>query len=85
MLMLAEAGRSLNKNLESLFRHNNETSFVLERLVREIHSDKELCSYMFLNHPGSEDMLWGLLKLLDSNDSRYVSLKSIKHLILIIW
>ncbi|KXJ13637.1 Usherin [Exaiptasia diaphana] len=71
MLMLAEAGRSLNKNLESLFRHNNETSFVLERLVREIHSDKELCSYMFLNHPGSEDMLWGLLKLLDSNDSRF--------------
>ena len=70
MLMLAEAGRSLNKNLESLFRHNNETASVLERLVREIHTDKELCSYMFLNHPGSEDMLWGLLRLLNNSDSR---------------
>ncbi|XP_032229657.2 uncharacterized protein LOC116613146 isoform X2 [Nematostella vectensis] len=70
MLMLAEAGRSLNKNLISLFRHDSETPQILERLVHEIHTDKELCSYMFLNHPGSEDMLLGLLNLLDSEDSR---------------
>ncbi|XP_078381872.1 uncharacterized protein LOC144664607 isoform X2 [Oculina patagonica] len=69
MLLLAEAGRSLNKDLTSLFRHNLHTPRVLERLVHELHSDKELCSYLFLNHPGSEDMLWGLMNLL-TEDSR---------------
>ena len=69
MLLLAEAGRSLNKDLASLFRHNLETPRVLDRLVHELHSDKELCSYLFLNHPGSEDMLWGLMNLL-TGDSR---------------
>ncbi|XP_068724767.1 uncharacterized protein [Montipora capricornis] len=69
MLLLAEAGRSLNKDLTSLFRHNLHTAKVLERLVRELHTDKELCSYLFLNHPGSEDMLWGLINLL-TEDSR---------------
>ncbi|XP_073242775.1 uncharacterized protein [Porites lutea] len=69
MLLLAEAGRSLNKDLTSLFKHNLHTPRVLERLVHELHSDKELCSYLFLNHPGSEDMLWGLMNLL-TEDSR---------------
>lgn len=69
MLLLAEAGRSLNKDLTSLFRHNLQTPRVLDRLVYELHSDKELCSYLFLNHPGSEDMLWGLMNLL-TEDSR---------------
>ncbi|XP_066020855.1 uncharacterized protein [Pocillopora verrucosa] len=69
MLLLAEAGRTLNKDLTSLFRHNLQTPHVLDRLVHELHSDKELCSYLFLNHPGSEDMLWGLMNLL-MEDSR---------------
>lgn len=69
MLLLAEAGRTLNKDLTSLFRHNLQTPRVLDRLVHELHSDKELCSYLFLNHPGSEDMLWGLMNLL-MEDSR---------------
>ena len=70
MLLLAEAGRSLNSDLISLFQHNDDTPKVLERLVQEIHSDKELCSLMFLNHPGSEDMLWGVMNLLGSQDAR---------------
>ena len=70
MLLLAEAGRTLNKDLTSLFRHNLQTPHVLDRLVHELHSDKELCSYLFLNHPGSEDMLWGLMNLL-MEDSRW--------------
>ncbi|XP_067056752.1 uncharacterized protein [Acropora muricata] len=69
MLLLAEAGRSLNKELTSLFRHDVHTPKILERLVHELHTDKELCSYLFLNHPGSEDMLWGLINLL-TEDSR---------------
>lgn len=69
MLLLAEAGRSLNKDLTSLFRHDVHTPKILERLVHELHTDKELCSYLFLNHPGSEDMLWGLINLL-TEDSR---------------
>ena len=71
MLLLAEAGRSLNKDLTSLFRHDVHTPKILERLVHELHTDKELCSYLFLNHPGSEDMLWGLINLL-TEDSRWV-------------
>lgn len=70
MLLLAEAGKSFNKDLISLFKHNEDTPKVLERLVQETHTDKELCGILFLNHPGSEDMLWGLLKLLRSTDHR---------------
>lgn len=70
MLLLAEAGKSFNNDLISLFKHNDDTPKVLERLVQETHTDKELCSLLFLNHPGSEDMLWGLMKLLRSTDPR---------------
>lgn len=73
MLLLAEAGRSLNKDLTSLFRHDVHTPKILERLVHELHTDKELCSYLFLNHPASEDMLWGLINLL-TEDSRWVTI-----------
>lgn len=65
-----QTGRKLDKSLTSLFKHDDSTSAVLERLVQEIHDNKELCSYQFLNHPGSQDMLCGILKLVGSEDVR---------------
>lgn len=68
--MFMRTGRKLDKSLTSLFKFDNNTSTVLERLVQEMHDNKELCSYQFLNHPGSEDMLCGILKLVGSEDVR---------------
>lgn len=67
------SGRKLDKNLTSLFKFDKNTSATLDRLVAEIHQNKELCSYQFLNHPGSQEMLAGILKLLHSEDKRYVT------------
>eukprot|EP00794_Sanderia_malayensis_P015907 gene15907-17507_t len=67
--MFLQAGRSLNPALQCLIKHNENTGPVLENLVDEFHDDKDLCSYQLLNHPGSEDILWGIVRLLGSNDS----------------
>lgn len=69
--MFMRSGRKLDKTLASLFKFDKSTSATLDRLVGEIHENKELCSYQFLNHPGSDDMLAGVLKLVRSNDRRY--------------
>lgn len=69
-----QTGRKLDKSLTSLFKFDNKTSSILERLVQEIYDNKELCTYQFLNHPGSEDMLCGILKLVGSEDVRYIML-----------
>jgi hypothetical protein len=70
--MFMRSGRKLDKSLTSLFKFDKNTSATLDRLVGEIHQNKELCSYQFLNHPGSQDMLAGILKLVHSEDRRYV-------------
>ena len=70
--MFMRSGRKLDKSLTSLFKFDKNTSATLDRLVGEIHQNKELCSYQFLNHPGSQDMLAGILKLVRSEDRRYV-------------
>ena len=64
------SGRKLDKTLTTLFKFDKNTSGTLERLVGELHENKELCSYQFLNHPGSEDMLAGIMKLVHSEDRR---------------
>ena len=75
--MFMRSGRKLDKTLTSLFKFDKNTSATLDRLVGEIHENKELCSYQFLNHPGSDDMLAGVVKLVRSNDKRYSTVYSI--------
>eukprot|EP00795_Rhopilema_esculentum_P010682 gene10682-19446_t len=67
--MFLHAGRHLNRGLKLLINHGEKTPESLERLVAEMHDDKELCCYQLLNHPGSEDILWGIIRLLASKDS----------------
>ncbi|KAL8562936.1 hypothetical protein ACOMHN_004628 [Nucella lapillus] len=42
----------------------------LELLVDDLHSDKDKTIYTFMCHSGSEDFLWGLVRLLGSDNSR---------------
>ena len=69
--MFLHAGRQLNRGLKLLINHDDEkTPEAVERLVDEFHNDKELCCYQLLNHPGSEDILWGIVRLLASKDAK---------------
>ncbi|XP_028395080.1 uncharacterized protein LOC114519192 [Dendronephthya gigantea] len=68
--MFMRSGRKLDKALTSLFKFDKNTSATLDRLVGEIHENKELCCYQFLNHPGSGEMLAGIMKLVHSKDRR---------------
>ncbi len=68
--MFLHGGRHLNPGLKSLIQHGERTGQALENLVDEFHNDKELCSYQLLNHAGSEDILWGIVRLLGSKDAR---------------
>ena len=69
--MFLHAGRQLNRCLKSLINHDDEkTPDAIEKLVHEFHTDKELCCYQLLNHSGSEDILWGIVRLLGSKDPR---------------
>ena len=69
--MFLHAGRDLNQGLKALIKHDEKTPEALENLVDELHNDKELAAYQLLNHPGSEDLLWGIIRLLASKDPRY--------------
>ena len=44
----------------------------LEMLVDDLHTDKERSVGCFLSHSGSEDFLWGLVRLLGSDTARFV-------------
>ena len=68
--MFMRSGRKLDKNLTSLFKFDENTAGVISRLVAELQENKELCSYQFLNHRGSDDMLAGIIKLINSDDIR---------------
>ena len=68
--MFLHAGRQLNRGLKLLINHDEEkTPEAIERLVDELHHDKELCCYQLLNHSGSEDILWGIMRLLAYKDA----------------
>ena len=43
----------------------------LEMLVDDLHTEKEKSVNAFLCHSGSEDFLWGLVRLLGNDNSRY--------------
>ena len=71
--MFLQAGRQLSRGLKLLINHDGDkTADALEELVDEIHEDKELCCYQLLNHPGSEDILWGIIRLIGSKDERLI-------------
>ena len=43
----------------------------LELLVEDLHADKDSTINTFLAHSGCEDFLWGLVKLLGSDNARF--------------
>lgn len=45
----------------------------LEMLVDDLHGDKERTVHKFLGHSGAEDFLYGLVRLLGSDNPRYVT------------
>ena len=42
----------------------------LELLVDDLHAEKERTIGKFLSHSGSEDFLWGLVRLLGNDNTR---------------
>ncbi|XP_071501940.1 uncharacterized protein [Diadema antillarum] len=48
----------------------NEAHVALELLVDDIHKDKAKTIAAFLDHYGSEDFLWGIVRLLAADNSR---------------
>lgn len=64
MFLFVEVGCFLNKDLISLFCYNFYMVKVFECFVCELYMDKELCSYLFFNYLGLEDMLWGFINFL---------------------
>ena len=69
--MIRHAGRQLNRGLKLLIDHDDgKTPEAIERLVDELREDRELCCYQLLNHPGSEDILWGIVRLLASKNAK---------------
>lgn len=46
----------------------------LEMLVDDLHGDKERTVHKFLGHSGAEDFLYGLVRLLGSDNPRYVTI-----------
>lgn len=44
----------------------------LDSLVEQLNDDKERTIYEFLNNRGSEDVLWALVSMLSSENTRLV-------------
>ena len=49
---------------------DERSTSALEMLVDDLHTDKEKTISSFLCHNGSEDFLWGLVKLLGYTETR---------------
>lgn len=65
--MLTNTGRRvLNRSLQSLIEHNDSTSEILERLVEDMHEHPLLVPYQMINHERFEDMIWGIIRVMDS-------------------
>ena len=55
----------------SMLMHRDKRSHAaLEMLVDDLHANKEKTINRFLCHSGSEDFLWGLVKLLGNSNPR---------------
>ncbi|XP_064649082.1 uncharacterized protein LOC135501149 isoform X2 [Lineus longissimus] len=59
-----------NDYFVSLMLANEHSHSALEMLVDDLHTDKERTISQFLCHSGSEDFLWGLIRLLGDSSSR---------------
>ena len=65
--MLTNTGRRvLNRALTSLITHNVSTGPVLEQLVEDMHEHPLLVPYQMINHEKFEDLIWGIIKIMDS-------------------
>lgn len=56
-----------------LIRGDKKSHQALEMLVDDLHTSKDMTIGRFLCHSGSEDFLWGLVRLLGSDIPRYSS------------
>ena len=61
-----------NDYFSMLIQRDKRAHVALEMLVDDLHSDKERTIGKFLQHSGSEDFLWGLVRLLGNTNSRQV-------------
>ena len=59
-----------NDYFSMLMSKDKRSHAALEMLVDDLHTDKERSINRFLTHSGSEDFLWGLIKLLGNANSR---------------
>ncbi len=57
-----------------LINRDKRSQQALEMLVDDIHVNKDVVVQRFLAHSGSEDFLWGILRLLTHSNSRFVYL-----------
>ena len=75
--MLTNTGRRvLNRALQSLINHNESTGSALEELVEDMHEHPLLVPYQMINHERFEDLIWGVIKIMDSrmlHSPRYVT------------
>lgn len=53
-----------------LLLEDDAKSYALEMLVDDLHRDKKNTVNAFLAHFGSEDFIWGLVRLLASENAR---------------
>ena len=56
----------------TLICRDDRANAALEMLVDDLHAAKERTIRAFLCHSGSEDFLWGLVRLLGSDNARLV-------------
>eukprot|EP00794_Sanderia_malayensis_P011951 gene11951-13188_t len=67
--MLTHTGRRvLNRALQSLVVHNESTEIVLERLVEDLHEHPLLVPYQMINHEQFEDLIWGIIQIMDTKN-----------------
>ena len=64
----------------SLICRDDRANAALEMLVDDLHAAKDRTIRAFLCHSGSEDFLWGLVRLLGSDNARSVAAKRLRHL-----
>ena len=65
----------VNDYFARLMHDDKRSHLALEMLVDDLHADKENSINRFLSHSGSEDFLWGLVRLLGNTNSRYLPLE----------
>ena len=56
--------------LANCFQVKSKTNLILNFLVDDLHANKELTIEKFLCHSSSEDFLWGIVKLMSSENLR---------------